>query len=64
MTYAKCDTKDTLYDDRNNTYATVLETLEMSVIDVYLVRIVSTSIAAIMIQILGCLLYSYQPGSS
>ena len=29
--YDKCDTKRTLYDDRDNTCATVLKTLEMSV---------------------------------
>lgn len=38
MTYTKCDTKDTLCDDPNNTCATVLETLEMCVIHVYMVR--------------------------
>jgi len=38
MTYTKYDTKDTLCDDHDNTCVTVLETLEMSVIHVYMVR--------------------------
>lgn len=33
----KCDTKDTLCDNRDDTYATMLNTLEMSVIHVYMV---------------------------
>ena len=36
--YTKYDTKDTLCDDHDNTCVTVLETLEMSVIHVYMVR--------------------------
>lgn len=35
ITSDKCDTKDTLCDDRNDTCATVLKTLEMSETDVY-----------------------------
>lgn len=37
MTYAKCDTKDKLCNDRDNTCVTMLETLEMSAIHVYMV---------------------------
>lgn len=36
--YDKCNTKDTLCDDCDNTCATVLETLEMSAIDVYMIK--------------------------
>ena len=35
MTYTKCDTKDTLCDDHDDTCVIVLETLEISVIHVY-----------------------------
>ena len=38
MTYTKCDTKDTLCDNHDDTCTTVLETLEMSAIHVYMVR--------------------------
>lgn len=37
INYNKCDTKDTLCDDRDDTCATVLKILEMSVIEVYTV---------------------------
>lgn len=37
MTYDKFDTKDTLCDDRDNTCATLLTTLGMSVMNVYMV---------------------------
>jgi len=39
-TYDKCDTKDTLCDDRDDTCAIVLETLEMSAIDVCMVILI------------------------
>lgn len=38
MTYTKCETKDTLCDDCDNTYVAMLETLEISVTHVYMVR--------------------------
>jgi len=34
----KCDTKDTLCNDHDDTCATMLETLEMSVIEVFMIR--------------------------
>lgn len=37
MTYAKCDTNDTIYDNFDDTCATVLETLVMSVKHVFMV---------------------------
>ena len=37
MTYAKCDTKDTLCDDNDDTCETMLKMLEMSVMEVYMV---------------------------
>jgi len=33
-----CDTKGTLYDDHDDTCVTLLKTLGMSAIDVYMVR--------------------------
>lgn len=36
-TYNKCDTKNTLCKDNDNTCVTMLKTLEMSAIDVYMV---------------------------
>ena len=37
MTHSKCDTKDTLCDDSDDTYVIVVETLELSVIHVYMI---------------------------
>lgn len=37
--YDKCDTKDTLCDDGDDTRAIVLKTLKMSAKDVYMVRL-------------------------
>ncbi|MCY6488469.1 homeobox domain-containing protein, partial [Actinobacillus pleuropneumoniae] len=37
MTYAKCDTKDTICNDYEDTCASMLETLEMSETHVYMV---------------------------
>lgn len=37
-TYDKCDTKDTLCNDCDETCATMLKTLEMSAMEVYMVR--------------------------
>ena len=38
MTYDKCNTKDTLCDDHDDTYETMLKNLGMSATDVYMVR--------------------------
>lgn len=38
MSYNKWNINDPLRDDRDDTYATILETLDMSATDVYIVR--------------------------
>ena len=50
MNYAKCDTNDTLCDDRDDTCVTMLRTLCMSVIGVYMAR--------------TTYIYKYQPSRS